>query len=164
MFPLPRHRLRVLRKAMCGVSSAPCGAAQPLERSELTVGCMGPSGAAVPSLAWEGAVVSPPAQSGAWLRLAAGAADVLEAEVMLTSICYKLGGKSHAVSPQILQCRSPQPCSAAVINSVTPRALSCCRSRLSPASPLSSLPIAGEKAAHVQLPASTYVCTAALPP
>lgn len=91
------------------------------ECSQLTVGCTGPSGATVPSLAWERAVVVPPprAQSGAWLRLAAGGADVPEAEVMLTSICYKLGGNSHAASPQILQCRSPQPCSAAVTNSVS---------------------------------------------
>lgn len=85
----------------------------------------------------------PPAHSGVQLRLATGVAGVMEAEVMLTSIRYKLGGNSHTASPQILQCRSPQPCSAAVINSVTPPALSCCRSSLSPMSPLSSLPIAG---------------------
>lgn len=41
------------------------------------------------------------AQCGVWLTLATAAADVLEAEVMLTSICCKSGGDSHKASPQI---------------------------------------------------------------
>lgn len=64
------------------------------------MGCTGPSGATVPPWHGRGQSLSP-VQSGAQLRLATGAADVLEAEVMLTSICYKLGGNSHKASPQI---------------------------------------------------------------
>lgn len=64
---------------------------------------------------------------------------------MLASICSRLGGNSHAARPQILQCCSPQPFSAAKIHSVPPAALSCCRSRLSPVTLLSSPPQILEK-------------------
>ena len=151
----------MLHGETCGVGSAPCGAAQPREHIMLVVGCTAPL--VPPSPPWHGTGQScPPLPSGVQPRPAAGTAVCWR--LRQTSICYKLGGNSHVASPRILQCRSPQPCSAAVINSLTPPALSCCRSRLSPVSPLSSLFTAGEKAAHTQLPPRTYACTAALSP
>lgn len=66
-------------------------------------GVHGPLWCCVP-LPGTGRAAVPP---GACLRLATGVADWLEAEGILTSSCYKLGGNSHKASPQLLQCSSP---------------------------------------------------------
>lgn len=64
MFPLSHSSMAISLAAstaqeMCGVSSSPHGAAQPWECIKLTVACTSLSGAAVPSLPWERAVVPP---------------------------------------------------------------------------------------------------------
>lgn len=81
---------------------------------------------------------------------------MLDAEVLRTSISYKLGNNSQEASLQILQRCPTLLCSAAAMNSITSLPLSCCRHKWSLVSPLSSLPITGGEAAHRCL---TRMCT-----